>query len=103
MVRAAVRKFSLCARGDGVAGAPARVPALSLLLARRLLLDQRAARFQRVRLIGSFVGPPPRHSREPHRDARLVAGGALDPLEGQLEHELGPYGANRAELLERIP
>src|SRR5690349_7635164 len=56
----------------------------------------------RVRLPRRLVLAHPQHPGKTHGNPRLVAAGALDALEAQLEDELGLHGAHGAEPVERV-
>src|SRR5258705_3404624 len=58
---------------------------------------------ERIRLPDRLVLAHPQHAGKPHGDAGLVARGALDSLESQLEDQLRLHRAHRAEALERVP
>src|SRR5437868_11060661 len=59
--------------------------------------------FHAVRFGNGLVGAHAQHPGEAHGDSGLVAVGALDTLEAQLEHELGLHDPDRAEALDGVP
>ena len=65
---------------------------------------------QRVRLVGALVRPVAQHAGEAQGDAAGVARGALDAVEGDLDHELGPdahdpavVGLRQRQQVLRLP
>src|SRR5438552_3245651 len=86
--------FSSTRPGMGGQSYALRIPAASKARERDGVLD-------RVGVANGLVLADAKHAREAHRDSRLVAFGALDALESQLEDELRLHDAHRTEALDR--
>ena len=57
---------------------------------------------QRIGLGYLFVAPPAGHARKAQRDARLMAGGGMDALKGDLKDMFRGDLAHRSKALQRI-